>query len=84
MLDFSRHVIPVAGSVRCSLVADRQDQLPLGDDSHVVRVVAVGFDERAGWIAGEQDLAPLPRQLVGVEWPSKSGRASISTGKCST
>ena len=68
MLDFSRHVIPVAGSVRCSPVADRQDQLPLGDDSHIVRVMAVGFDDGAGRVAGEQDLAPLPRQFVGIEW----------------
>src|SRR6266849_1000842 len=69
-----RDVVPLARAVAAFFAVQREDQLSLGDDPHVLGRMTMAWDRRAGRVGGEQDVAALAVQLERVEGPVEPGK----------
>ena len=81
------NVIPVSGPIGRLDAVERQVQLSPGDHADVVRVMAMGLDDRAGRIRREEDVAVVGGEVASCEpplelvEPEDFGREGFSTGR---
>lgn len=66
-------LVPLAGPEAGLGPVDNQYQLAAGDDTNIVGLVVVVGDDGPCRIAGEQHVAPLGRQPMGVERAGEGG-----------
>src|SRR4029079_11824729 len=71
-----RDVIPVTCTVTAFFAVQREDQLAVNDDAHIVGLMMMQGDRRAGPVRSEQDVASRRLQLERVERPVELRKAS--------
>src|SRR5262249_35821353 len=74
-------VIPLTGAVAVFLAVQRENQLSLGDDPHVLGLMMMKGDRRSGRIRREQDVTAVCREPECLEWSVELREPSNPMGK---
>src|SRR5260370_25769046 len=67
MFSLRRDVVPLTCTVTAFFAVQREDQLALSDDTHVVGLMIMQCDLRTGRVRSEQDVASLRLRLERVQ-----------------